>query len=124
MTKAGRKYFADLMDRLSIPFDFAVWKAKPPDRYFVGEMQEDVMTTLEEDRRQDTVLYLRGFSRVSETLLMNDMEVLEKTLPITDILPDGTGIAIMYEGTRSVLTTDNQLDGTKTNIRIKEWKVN
>lgn len=125
MTEAGLKYIADLMDSLSIPYDFVEWKSKPPDdRYFVGDTLEEVMTTMEEDGRQDTTFILRGFSRVSYTLLMQDAETIRKSLPITDILPDGTGIAIFYEGTRQVPTADNQLKGIKTNLRIKEWSVN
>lgn len=125
MTEAGLKYIADMMDGLSIPYDFVEWKTKPPDdRYFVGETTEEVMTTMEEDGGQDSILYLRGFSRVSYTLLMRDAETIKKNLPQTAILPDGTGIAVFYEGTRQVPTADNQLKGTKTNLRIKEWSVN
>lgn len=125
MTEAGLKYIADMMDSLSIPYDFVEWKTKPPDdRYFVGETTEEVMATMEEDGGQDSILYLRGFSRVSYTLLMRDAETIRKNLPQTAILPDGTGIAVFYEGTRQVPTADNQLKGIKTNLRIKEWSVN
>lgn len=125
MTEAGLKWFANWMDSLSIPYDFVEWKTKPPDdRYFVGETTEEVMTTMEEDGGQDSILYLRGFSRVSYTLLMRDAETIKKNLPQTAILPDGTGIAVFYEGTRQVPTADNQLKGIKTNLRIKEWSVN
>ena len=125
MTEAGLKYFADLMDSLSIPYDFVEWKTKPPDdRYFVGDSMEDIMTTLEEDGQQDTTFILRGFTRRDYTLLMRDANNIKKNLPITAILPDGTGIAVFYEGTRQVPTADNQLKSIKTNLKIKEWSVN
>lgn len=125
MTEATMKFVSDLMDSLSIPYDFMEWKDKPPDdRYFVGEPLEDIMTTLEEDGRQDITFILRGFTRKDYSLLMRDAENIKKNLPQTAILPDGTGIAVFYEGSRPVPTADNQLKSIKTNLRIKEWSVN
>ena len=125
MTEATMKFVSDLMDSLSIPYDFMEWKDKPPDdRYFVGEPLEDIMTTLEEDGRQDIAFILRGFTRKGYSLLMRDAENIKKNLPQTAILPDGTGIAVFYEGSRPVPTADNQLKSIKTNLRIKEWSVN
>ena len=125
MTEATMKFVSDLMDSLSIPYDFMEWKDKPPDdRYFVGEPLEDIMTTLEEDGRQDITFILRGFTRKDYSLLMRDAKNIKKNLPYTAILPDGTGIAVFYEGSRPVPTADNQLKSIKTNLRIKEWSVN
>ena len=125
MTEAGIKFVSDFMDSLSIPYDFMEWKDKPPDdRYFTGEPNEDTMTTMEEDGQQDTTLFLRGFTRVDWALLMHDAATIKKNLPQTAILPDGTGIAVFYEGARPVPTADNQLKGIKINLKIKEWSVN
>ena len=124
MTEAAMKYMSDLMDSLSIPYDFVEWKTKPPDdRYFVGEPLEDIMTTLEEDGQQDITFILRGFTRVDYSLLMKDAQTIKENLPQTAILPDGTGIAVFYEGSRPVQTADNQLKSIKTNLKIKEWSV-
>jgi hypothetical protein len=124
MTEAAMKYMSDLMDSLSIPYDFVEWKTKPPDdRYFVGEPLEDIMTTLEEDGQQDITFILRGFTRVDYSLLMKDAQTIKENLPKTAILPDGTGIAVFYEGSRPVQTADNQLKSIKTNLKIKEWSV-
>lgn len=124
MTEAAMKYMSDLMDSLSIPYDFVEWKTKPPDdRYFVGEPLEDIMTTLEEDGQQDITFILRGFTRVGYSLLMKDAQTIKENLPKTAILPDGTGIAVFYEGSRPVQTADNQLKSIKTNLKIKEWSV-
>ena len=125
MTEAAMKYMSDLMDSLSIPYDFMEWKDKPPDdRYFVGEPLEDIMTTLEEDGQQDITFILRGFTRKDYSLLMKDAQTIKQNLPHTAILPDGTGIAVFYEGSRPVQTADNQLKSIKTNLKIKEWSVN
>ena len=125
MTEAGLKFVSDLMDSLSIPYDFMEWKDKPPDdRYFAGEPLEDIMTTLEEDGQQDITFILRGFTRKDYSLLMKDAQNIKKNLPQTAILPDGTGIAVFYEGSRPVPTADNQLKSIKINLKIKEWSVN
>lgn len=125
MNEAAMKFISDMMDSLSIPYAFMEWKAKPPeDRYFVGEPLEDVMTTMEEDGRQDTTFILRGFTRGDWSLLMRDADTIRKNINQTAILPDGTGIAVFYEGSRPVPTADNQLRSIKVNLKIKEWRVN
>lgn len=125
MTTAGLKYIAELMDGLSIPYDFAEWKTKPPDdRYFVGDYLEETPMTLEEDGGMDSTFILRGFTRTDWNLLAQDAEKIKKNLPKTAILPDGTGIAVFYEGSRPVPTSDAQLKSIKTNLKIKEWSVN
>lgn len=125
MTIASLQFITNLMDGLSIPYAFMEWKTKPPeDRYFVGEPIEDTMTTMEEDGRQDITFILRGYTRGDYSLLMQDAEAIKKNLPQTAILPDGTGIAVFYEGSRAVMTADNQLKSIKTNLKIKEWSVN
>lgn len=127
MKEATMNWFANWMDGLSIPFDFMEWKSKPPDRYFVGEPNEAVMTTMEEDGRQDSTLMLRGFSRLDGTawrVLHQDAETIRKNLPQTAILPDGTGVAVFYAGATPVPTGDAQLKSIKINLDIKEWSVN
>lgn len=125
MTEAGLNYIREMMDGLSIPYAFMEWKSKPPeDRYHVGEPNDLTMTTMEEDGMEETNFILRGFTRSDWALLMRDAQTIKKNLPKTAILPDGTGIAVFYEGSRPVMTADNQLKSIKTNLKIKEWSVN
>lgn len=124
MTEAGLKFISDLMDSLSIPYAFMTWEAKPPeDRYHVGEPNEVPTTTMEEDGGEETNFILRGFTRDDWALLWSDARTIKQNLPQTAILPDGTGIAVFYEGSRPVMTADNTLKSIKTNLRIKEWSV-
>ncbi len=125
MTETGLKFVSDFMDGLSIPYDFMEWKGKPPDdRYHVGESNEVTMTTMEEDGHQDTTFILRGFTRRDWKLLMDDAQTIKKNLPLTAILPDGTGIAVFYAGSTPVPTGDAELKSIKINLDIKEWSVN
>ena len=124
MTEAGLKFISDLMDSLSIPYAFMTWEVKPPeDRYHVGEPNEVPTTTMEEDGGEETNFILRGFTRGDWALLWSDARTIKQNLPQTAILPDGTGIAVFYEGSRPVMTADNTLKSIKTNLRIKEWSV-
>lgn len=125
MSEKGLAYIAAFMDELAIPYDFMEWKAKPPDdRYFVGEASEMEMTRLEEDGQQDSTLILRGFTRGSWQTLLRDTEAIRRHLPITAMLEDGTGMAIFYGGTTPVPTADGEIKSVKTNLNIKEWRVN
>lgn len=125
MTEAGLTFIANLMDGISIPYDFMEWKTKPPeDRYHVGEPSELTMTTMEEDGMQESTFILRGFTSGDWALLWSDAQTIKKNLPQTAILPDGTGIAVFYAGSTPVPTGDEQLKSIKTNLTIKEWSVN
>ena len=125
MTEAGLTFIANLMDGLSIPYDFMEWKTKPPeDRYHVGEPIPVPTTTMEEDGKEETDFILRGFTRGDWALLWRDARKIKKNLPQTAILPDGTGIAVFYAGSSPVPTGDEQLKSIKTNLTIKEWSVN
>ena len=124
MSEAVLKFIADLMDSLSIPYDHDEMPETTSDRYFVGEPIEDTMINMEEDGRQDTVMILRGFTRKEKMVLIRDAETIRKHLPQTAILSDGTGIAVFYEGSRLIHTGDSELKSIKTNLRIKEWRVN
>lgn len=119
------KYISGRMQDLGIPYDFMEWKTKPPDdRYFVGEPLEVAMTTMEEDGHQDTTFILRGFTRGDWMLLMQDKETIEKHIPKTAILPDGTGIAVFYDAATVVSTGEPDLKSIKINLTIQEWRVN
>lgn len=129
MTESGLNFIREMMDGLSIPYDFMEWKARPPEepipeRYFVGEPNELTMMTLEEDGMQESTFILRGFTRGRWDVLLKDAERIKKNLPQTAILPDGTGIAVFYAGSTPVPTGDMQLKSIKTNLTIKEWSVN
>ena len=126
MSEAVLKFIAELMDSLSIPYDHDEWGDELPDRYFVGEFIEDTMTTMEEDRKQDTTLILRGFTRLEKMILARDAQTIKKYLMDnpTHTLPDGTVVAVFYEGSRFIHTSDAELKSIKTNLKIKEWSVN
>ena len=125
MSIASLSHIAGLMKSLSIPYAFMEWKSKPPeDYYFVGEYNEVPSLTREENGYGETTFVLRGFTRGDWLLLEEAREKIEQSAAYTDILPDGTGIAVCYDSAYVVPTGDAELKSIKINLSIQEWKVN
>lgn len=125
MSIAAMNYVGGLMDRLGIPYAFMRKNDKAGvDYYFVGEYDEIAMTTREENGRQDTNFILRGFTRKDWLLLEEAKAKIEKNASFTAILPDGTGMAVSYDGATIVPTGDAELKSIKINLTIREWRVN
>lgn len=118
-------YIADLMESIGIPYEFSRWNSgQPPDGYFVGEYIEAPSLTKEESGYQESTFILRGFTRQTWLVLEQAKEKIEKSIPKTAILDDGTGIAVFYESATVVPTNDADLKSIKINLNIQEWKVN
>ena len=82
------------------------------------------MTTREECGRQDATFILRGYTRGSWLLLEQAKAKIEKGLPLTAILDDGSGVAIFYSSGTVVPTGDADFKSIKIDLTIQEWKVN
>lgn len=108
-----------------VPYKFARWTGNPADEkscYWVGEYTEPSTITRDENGRQETTFILRGFTRGPWLLLEKDKEKIEKNVPCTTILEDGTGVAIMYDYGMIVPTGDADLKSMKINLTIQEWR--
>lgn len=124
MTEATLKWFANLMDSLSIPYDFMEWKTKPPDSYyFTGSYIESETVDMEENGHSAYVFILRGFTRKDWKLLEQAKEKIKKSAASRTILPDGTGLAVSYGSGEPVPTGDASLKGIKINLNVSEWRV-
>ena len=125
MSISALGYIAKLMESIGIPYQFMRWESGiPPDGYFVGEYIESPSLTLEESGFQETTFILRGFTRSTWLVLEQAKEKIEKSIPKTAILEDGSGIAVFYESATVVPTNDADLKSIKINLNIQEWKVN
>ena len=124
MSIAALAFVSDMMQRIGVPYAFMRWNEPPPDVYFVGEYVESPSLTREEDGRQETTVILRGFTHGSWMLLEQAKAKIEKAVPVTAILEDGTGIAVFYESGTVVPTGVDQLKSIKIDLTIQEWKVN
>ena len=125
MTEATLTWFANLMENLSIPYDFMEWKEKPPeDYYFTGSYIEAETMDSEESNHFQFVFILRGFTRKDWLLLERAKAKIKKNAKVRTILPDGTGLAVSYAIGEEVPTGDASLKGIKINLNVDEWRVN
>lgn len=118
-----------LDDRMSAVVQYALgrWKGKPADEnscYWTGETTEAESLTRAENGMQEITVILRGYTRGSFLLLEKDKEKIEKSVPCTTVLPDGTGVVILYDYGMMVPTGDAELKSMKINMTIQEWRVN
>lgn len=126
MTEEALGYIDNLLSSLGIPYALDEWTEEVPDGcYFSGTYSEIVGSTLEEDGKQESTFILRGFTRGSRLVLEQAKNTIAAgVLNLTDILPNGNGIAISYENAMPVPTYDAEIRSIMINLNIKEWKVN
>lgn len=124
MSEAALKYMDKLMKSIGIPYEMMEWTSGLlPDGYFVGDYIEEPSPTKEENGYQASTFILRGFTRREWSVLERAKAKLEKHLPRTAILENGSGIAVSYESARPVPTGDGEMKSIKINLKIQEWKV-
>lgn len=125
MTLAAMKYITDLLDGIGIPFAFLQWNDELPARYWVGSTIEPESLTRDENGKQDTTLILQGYAGKEDwMLLFQDKENIEKHISQTAILPNGNGIAVLYDGGDIVPVGDSDIVSMKINLEVQEWSVN
>ena len=125
MSLAAMKFITDLMDSIGVPFAFMQWNDEIPARYWVGSCIEPESLTRDENGKQDTTVHLQGYAGKEDWMpLFQDKETIEKHASQTAILPDGTGIAVSYEGGEIVPVGDSDIVSMKINLDIQEWRVN
>ena len=123
MSEDALKYMKSLMKSLGIPYKFASWIGKVPERYFIGEYTEVESPTYEENGYQETSFMITGFTRGSWDLLEKDKKKIKDALPKKAIFEDGSGIAVLYGNAFPIPQNDPALKRIQINLTIKEWKV-
>lgn len=122
------EYVSGMMGRLALPY--APWRYKSdgddplPDLYFVGDFNEVPSATAEENGMRPVTVILRGYTRQDMLSMLVAAGKIEKSCAKTEILPDGTGIAVFYDSAMPVPTGDGQLKSIKINLNIQVWRVN
>lgn len=124
MTIEGLAYINNLMNELSIPYEFMEWTSKIPETYWIGEYQE--LESLNEDGVEECNFILMGNTNGTFLNLENVKELLKNTLGcdgLTDIMDSGSGIAIMYGTAYPIPSVEFGVHRLEITLRIKEWKV-
>lgn len=126
MKESTAKLFDERMSAV-VQYALGRWKGNPADEnscYWTGEATELDSPNREENGMQEISVILRGFTRGSFMLLEQDKDKIAKGVPITTVLPDGTGVVILYDYGMMVPTGDAELKSMKINMTIQEWRVN
>ena len=119
------KYFNQRMSAV-VQYAFDRWKGSVADEnscYWVcSEYTELQSPDSYETGMRETSIVLRGFTRGTLMLMEQDKAKIEKSVPCTTVLDDGTGVSIMYDYGMVVPTGDADLKSMKINMRIQEWR--
>lgn len=123
MTIASLKFISDLFSEIGIEYQFSEWNTDPvPNPYFVGEYTEPESATREESGFQESTFILTG-TGTSRLKLEEAKEKIERALPKSGILPNGSGIAVYYSGANTIPTADAEYRRLQINLTINEWMV-
>lgn len=123
--KAKTAQFFD--ERMSAVVRYALgeWKGAAADDetcYWTGHTTEMESFTRQENGAQKTSMILRGYTRGSLLLLEQEKEKIEKSVPCTTVLEDGTGVVITYKTGMIVPTGVADLKSMKIDMDIQEWR--
>ncbi len=122
MSKAVLSYISKQLTEAGIPYEFAEWKSKAVDTYFVGEYSETPPS--EEDGSIESTFILNGFTIKNWLDLEELKEKIEKLFTFnTGILENNSGVSVTYAGSFIVPTGDAKLKRIQINLSIKEWRV-
>lgn len=123
MTKEALTYIKNRLAAAGIPYSFGEWTGSTDDYYFTGNYLETPTLTREENGRQQSTFILMGYTRKSWMVLEEAKSVIESVLPVCDILPDGSGLCIMYDSATHAPMADGS-KCIKIDFAIDEWRVN
>lgn len=125
MRTSTMEYFDKRMSA-AVPYAFERWKGAAADEqscyWVLSEYTEVENPFQQETGMRETSVILRGFTRGKTVLLEEEKEKIEKSVPGTTILDDGTGVVIMYDYGMIVPTGNADLKSMKINMTIQEWR--
>ena len=139
MTVAGLAFLKGELLSLGIPYEFMEWTSHPvPKTYWVGEysevapVDEDglfestfLLTGVDEDGLFESTFLLTGTTKGKYLSLEIVKEQIRNHFPeygLTEILPNGWGIAVMFETSFPVPAVEEGVHRMQITLRVKEWK--
>lgn len=125
MTKELLSYINTCLENASVPYEFMRWTQGLSFPFFVGEYSEE--TPLTEDGLEQGVFILTGTTNNNLLELETYKETIKELFPDdakTDILANGSGVAVSYSNSFPVPTNEQGLYRIQINLNYKEWKVN
>lgn len=124
MTVAGLAFLKGELLSLGIPYEFMEWTSHPvPKTYWVGEYSE--VAPVDEDGLFESTFLLTGTTKGKYLSLEIVKEQIRNHFPeygLTEILPNGWGIAVMFETSFPVPAVEEGVHRMQITLRVKEWK--
>lgn len=124
MTVAGLAFLKGELLSLRIPYEFMEWTSHPvPKTYWVGEYSE--VAPVDEDGLFESTFLLTGTTKGKYLSLEIVKEQIRNHFPeygLTEILPNGWGIAVMFETSFPVPAVEEGVHRMQITLRVKEWK--
>lgn len=123
MTIAGLKFLNDELSGLNIPYEFMEWTSKLPTTYFVGQYSE--VSNPDEDGMIESDFIITGTTKNKYLDLENVNQMIREHFPsegLTEILPNGWGIAVMYETSYPIPAIEQGIKRIQITLKVKEWK--
>lgn len=124
MTKQGLKFISDKLTAANIPYAFMVWTKQLSYPYFVGEYIES--EPMYEYGESESTFILTGTTNGS-WLTLESIKAQIKELfgceGLTHIFEDGTAIAVIYQSSKPIPTSTDDLKRMQINLKVKEWRV-
>ena len=123
MTIAGLKFLNDELSGLNIPYEYMEWTSKFPQTYFVGQYSE--VSNPDEDGMIESDFIITGTTKNKYLDLENVNQMIRSRFPdygLTEILPNGWGIAVMYETSYPIPAIEQGIRRIQITLKVKEWK--
>lgn len=124
MTLQGLNFIAKKLIAADIPYCFGAWSKDISYPYFVGEYSDN--GSVNEDGESESSFILTGTTVESRNSLEKNKNKIHQIFPdsgITEILPNGIAIAVMYDGAMMIPTNSDTIKRIQINLKIKEWSV-
>ena len=123
MTVAGLTFLNSCLEELEVPYQFMEWTSKISETYFVGEYSE--IQTMDEGGEIDSDFILMGTTKGKYLELETIKEKIRNYFPdygLTTILPNGYGIAVMYDTSYPVPSVEEGIHRLQITLKVKEWR--
>lgn len=123
MTIAGLEFLNNALSTLGIPYEFMEWTSDLSDPYFVGQYSE--IPNPNEDGKEEADFLIIGATQNKFLELESVKEKIKNYFTnegLTTILPNGCGIAVMYESAYPIPSIDEGIHRIQITLKVKEWK--
>lgn len=123
MTGEALGYINRCMEKIRIFYQYLYWSEDLTNNFWVGEYIES--ETMDEDGKLQSVFILTGTSTNSMISLEAEKEKIRSYFGKygkTDILPNGSGIAVSYASSVPIRTDEEGIYRLQVNLNVTEWR--